>query len=540
MSQVIYNNTEIFPVPLVTHSVQPVFRGDGRKLAYLDRYTLQGVVTGCQFSTVTGSVANIINIFSKDFANLEFRDTNFTGIASGVKITSLNFDNSSLVGYVPYTVELDSYPANFFESQGIIEKKNEYSIQQSEKGEFTLNHTIYAKGANTSSQYNNALTNAKNFVLLHTGLSLPSLFPFFITGFSGATLDSRSENINRLEGTYEITEQYVASSGLNVTKDYTINLESGTDGIITTSINGFFRAGKGADFNTARQAYSGFDSFSVCSGVYNHYRGITGLVQSPFLSSGVTEDYGTNTLNFTISFNDWPTVTYRHIPSVQVASGLDGIVTVAINSRIEGLGKLAQRYNNAYQFFTGLNIFNVANQAFKDYVGVGYPYPLNSSPLDSGVTDDRFAGNVEYNATFSNKSKALDCSGIKFFDVQYSKNYAMAQIAPIPIINSISGLDTLFLDYLSRGTISVQGDIVVEKGLTSIDATGAIRQFINGKFRREILSSGNKSKIRLESINLNQNINLDSASFNVVYSFDEPACVNVVSNNFIFVTGLVL
>lgn len=540
MSQIFYNGVDAFspqPSPIVTRGLTPLFRGDGRRLGYLDKYTLVGSVTGCTMEKISGAMASILSTFSRDFHTMQFVDTNFTGQISGIRIDAINFEQTNQVGIQPYTIEITSYPESFFESNGILEKRNEWSMQQTEKGELTLNHTIFARGFNTSTQYNNALTNAKNFVLQYTGLPLPALFPFFISGFSGATIDTRTENINRLEGTYTITEGYVANTGSNVVKDYTINLESGTDGIITTSINGSFRAGKGVDFDVARQAYSGFNSFRECSGVYTHYRSITGLVENPFLSSGVTEDYTSNTLNFDISFNDWPQVKYRHVPTVQVSSGIDGIITIGVNGRIEGLGKLQQRYDNAYQFWTGLNIFNVANQAYNDYVGINYLYSLSQYPIESGTTDNRFIGTIEYNNTFTNKSKALDCTGIKIFDVQISKTYAMPQIAPVSIPKSFSGLDTVFLDYLSRGTIEAQGSVFVDKNLSSIDATGVVRQYINGKFRREILASGSKTKIRLENINLNQNINTDSCTFSVVYSFDEPACVNT-SSSFLFITGL--
>lgn len=535
MSQVIYNNTEIFPVPFVTHAVQPFFRGDGRRLGYLERYTLQGLLTGCRMDVVTGYLSTVLNVFSKDFGTLQFIDTNFTGVVSGIKINSVNVENSSLIGVVGYTVELDAYPENFYESNGIVEKKNEWQTTLSQNGELATSHNIFAKGKNTAPSYDNALDNARNFALLYTGLPQPSLFPFFISGFSGK-LDSRVENINRLDGSIQINETYVASTGLPVVKTLSFNVDSGTDGIISVGVRGGFRAGKGVSFDNARQAYSGFDSFAEASGVYQSYRGVTGLMILP-LSSGIIEDQATNNLEFDILFNDFPTVRYRHIFTTQVVSGTDNIITASVNGRIEGLGRQNIRYDNAYNFFTGLNILSEIQQAFTDYVGVGFPYPLNPFPTDSGNTLDRFNGVIDYNVTLNNKTPVIQCSGIKFFDVTYNKQYAMRQVSPVSIPNSVSGLDTLDLDWNTRGTIEVQGSVTMDKPFTSIDATGAVRQFINGKFRREILASGNKTKLRLEVVNLNQSVNIDTCSFTVTYTFDEPLA-NDPTTSYILITGL--
>lgn len=537
MAHVIYNNQEVFPVPFVTHSLQPLFRGDGRRIGYADKYVLNGQVTGCCFSGVTGNLATILDIFSTDFKDLQFTDINFTGIASGAKVESINVDSSTQVGVVNYTVEMLAYPQQYFETQGVLEKKNEWSTQLNQNGELTTVHTIFAKGINTAPSYDNALDNAKNFVLTQTGLTIPVLFPFFISGFSGK-LDTRSEVINRLDGSYTITENYIASTGLPSVINYSLNIESGNDGIISIGVNGSFKVGGGVTFDIARQSYSGFNSYALASGAYVNYRGITGLLPIP-ASSGIVEDYSSHSLNFDISYNDFPTTRYRHIFNTQVVSGTDSILTANVNGRIEGLGRQNVRYDNAYNFFTGLNILAEVQQAFTDYVGVGYPYPLNIYPLSSGNTLDRFNGVIEYNLGFNNKAPVIQCSGIKFFDVSYNKQYAMPQISPISIPNSISGLDTVFLDYLSRGTIEANGTVTVDKPLTSMEATGAVRQFINGKFRREILASGSKTKLRLENVSLNQNINTDTCSFSVSYSFDEPACVNTAID-FCFITGLCL
>jgi hypothetical protein len=115
-----------------------------------------------------------------------------------------------------------------------------------------------------------------------------------------------------------------------------------------------------------------------------------------------------------------------------------------------------------------------------------------------------------------------------------SKQMALRAMAPISIPHSVYGLDIADLGYKSRASISVQGNVTSKKPFNSIDATGVIAQYINNKFASQILASGNKTNIRLDSVNIAQNVMEDSASFTVQYSFDEP----LAYSNYNFLTGL--
>lgn len=535
MSNITYNNFLILsgqPTPLVARTPTPFFRGDGRRLGIADNYTLNGVLTGCQFSDIVGQMAILNNIFSKDFGTLNFLDDDgFSVIHSGAKINQISYEQGIEVGIQPYVVDITVYPENFFENAGVIDKRNDWSATEEANKNLTISHDIFAKGVNTAPSFNNALTNAKNFVLNFTGFTPPTLFPFFISGFSGS-LDTRKETINRLEGTYQISETYVGRTGSAISEEITINLDSGNDGIISVDVQGTYRAGKSSDFSTLRQKYSGLNSYALATGVYVDYRGITGLQPIP-LSSGITENYQENSLNFNIQFNDWPEVAYRHVYDVQVSSGVNGIITASINGNIEGIGRLPERYDRAYRFFTGLYIFGLVNPEYQAYVGPSYPYPLRETPISSGNTDNRFAGSINYQASFDNRTLPLNCSGIKFFDVTISKTPAIRAMAPISIPHSVSGIDVADLGYKSRAIISVQGNVVVSKPLTSVDATGVVARYVNGLFSSQFLASGNKTDTRLDSVNISQDILQDSASFTVQYSCDE----SLAYVNYNFITG---
>lgn len=540
MSKIIYNGFLVgsgMPDPLVTSTPTPFFRGDGRRLGIAQNYNLIGQITGCHFDDIISGMTRLNNIFSKDFGTLQFLDDDsFSIINSGTKINSISYTQSTEIGVQDYTISLTCYPQSFFESAGVIDKKNEFSISQEFDGNLTLTHTIFAQGKNTAPTFSNAFDNAKNFVLQYTGLSLPTLFPFFVTGFSGASIDSRTETVNRLDASYQISETYIGRTGSNVSSSFSVDLTSGSDGIIITSIGGEFRAGKGQNISLAMSAYNAFNPYNQAVLVYNHYRGATGLQPTP-LSSGLTQNFGENSVQFNVEFTDWPQVSYRNIYNVSIESGVEGIITASINGTVEGIGRLPDKYDRAFQFFKTFNIFNAINDEYLTFVGPSYPYSLVTIPTNSGVEDNRFAGTISYNTTLDNRTIPIPCSGIKFFDIEIIKNYPIQAISPISIPHSISGIDSVDLGYKSRGSITIQGRIQVQPPSTYLQATGLAAQYVNGRFRQEHLNNAltpffPKTELFLESVNFDSSVIDNSTSFTVTYSFNEPLQYSPSAGNY--------
>lgn len=542
MSLIYYNNFPILsghPTPFIGVDLAPLFRGDGRRIGTNRNFTLDGQITGCNFNAILSGVNLLNGVFSKDFGTLRIDDQNgFLANFSGVKVNEVTYPTSTMVGIQDYQVKLTCYPENFFESNGIIEKKNEWRISQEDDGNLTISHDISAKGTNTAPSFDNAFLNAKNFVLQYTGFTPPSLFPYFITGISGI-LDNRRESINRIDGTYGITESYIGRTGDSISSNLSVSLESGTDGIITVSLDGQFKIGKASgDFSALRQKYLAFDAFSIASGVYFNYKGATGLVSSP-IGSGIIENYGENAISFTREYNDWPFTNYKHVYEVQNTSGVNGIITTIINGNIQGLGRQVARYNNAYAFYTGLNIFSLANNDYLNYVGSSYPYPLVQYPISSGVVHDRFGGLIQYNLAFDNRSFPVTGVGLKNFMVVLDKKHAMRVVAPVVIPNSTQGLDSLDLLYNTRASITVNGTVFVDKPLTVIDATGFISQYINNDFMSGVLGINAKTKIRLDSASITKSIDKETAQFSIVYSFNQAAPINT-AQSYTLINSLVL
>jgi hypothetical protein len=105
--------------------------------------------------------------------------------------------------FAPYNIKLHTYNV----PSGVIEPVNEYSFTQGEDGIVTISHKVGANGIkNNIGAFNNAVAFVKSF----TGLA--TFAPVFIPSGAGILLNL-SENINRAEGTYSVTETYKYNTG---------------------------------------------------------------------------------------------------------------------------------------------------------------------------------------------------------------------------------------------------------------------------------------------------------------------------------------
>jgi len=200
-----YNNLQLTPTPLVNRSIS--FLDYNVRYGEIEQITLNGFLTGIQN---TGSIFNIVNIFSGQFKTLEvLEDSNSLYKWSNCAVEEISFPQSTLSvgGIVPYSVKIVSYNV----PSGVIDPSNEYSFTQNQDNTVDVSHKISAKGIKNTI---GALDNAVAFVKLFTGKNpYTNCSPAFVNAGSGIRL-SVSENIDRLACTYSVTENYKYSSGL--------------------------------------------------------------------------------------------------------------------------------------------------------------------------------------------------------------------------------------------------------------------------------------------------------------------------------------
>jgi hypothetical protein len=211
-----YNGNEIHPTPLINYSKQPI--NFGYIYGYNTDITLEGLYSGITGSTYSSggvvggtgkAIYDISGIFNSQFKTLSVSSDTTTDLYrwDNVTVDSFSLEPSTyfLGSFLKYTIKLKSYD---FPS-GIIDPSNEYAFTQNDDGTVNVTHKISAKAVRNSA---GALNNAINFVKLFTGKDPTKCSPGFVPTGSGV-LFSISENINRLDGVYSVSEVYKYSTG---------------------------------------------------------------------------------------------------------------------------------------------------------------------------------------------------------------------------------------------------------------------------------------------------------------------------------------
>lgn len=511
MSRIYYNGTDLFsgqPTPYVARDQNVIFTSDGRRVAQGYRYTLAGNITGDSFTYITGYQNILETKLANDIGDLSLRDdSGYTLDISGCKFVGISYENGSLAFIAPYSIEFVSFPVG----SNVSEKRSEWRATKGRDGNISVSHAIFARGINTLGE-NNALENARAYVNLVSGAPIPNgLFPQFISGINTISLESMQESVDRLAGTYSLEQSFLAGTGDGINKTLSTTVESGSDGILTVTVDGSYKAGKLGSLSAARSAYLATDVYAIASGVYN---GPLSLNRE-YLSSGVSEDTAEKSVAFNLSFNDWPSGNVRHNYTIQLTSGDDGVIHGTIDGRIQGLGPRIFRFDKAEIFFSGMNPYQLVNTEFNNkYSGA---YPLNPVEQTNSVGRNRFEGIVSYSYNYDNRTLPSGISGVKDFQ------YTISELPPIPIlVNGIvpyskTNNNTNYIEDISclnRGSISVEGRVIATTGTNAAEIA---RKFLNENFQSEYINT--HSETTLEALQITEDIYNNTASFNCSFSY---------------------
>jgi len=217
-----YNDVDVFdnvpcPTPFVTRSNAVI--NFGKKFGQTSSITLDGVITGHNFTGVDGlyqKSSNVLSGFSQNFKNLKIVDTSSgtqTIFDNLVKVNSIDFQENTFARLVEFSINLEAYESGLFPANfGVLDPADNIDVSKTEDGQISISRTVSARGYNTSNGSSNALQNAINFVNSRTGVGYLNQYslPHFIqkTGQKNLVLSSQSESINRFEATYSVEESY--------------------------------------------------------------------------------------------------------------------------------------------------------------------------------------------------------------------------------------------------------------------------------------------------------------------------------------------
>lgn len=442
-----YNNKRIpvsgyGPTPYLSLSDEVINYGNRWGLAH--RITLNGVITGADYSALYTARTGLIDIFSSSYKTLTVYEgpddstgylpidgTNgsagsagygavYSGAYSfsGCSVENITFDNSPYNKIVPYTVELLSYPSGltgyFSGTYGVINPKDEIRISEGQDGFGTINHSVAATAFVTTS-IDQAINNAKDYVYSRTGISnlisLPQASGVDTSGVFTPVLVDISENLDRLSLNYSVDETYrfklftgdsEANNNYNFNNyyltSYSTNLTSGAgDDFVTASIQGEIKAGiTGASGDALVsglvEQLSGLNPYAVISGKYGEPNGFK-FCKDP-IQINITENLKTRSLSFNASYDNLEFYNSSNDKFVyggcyldaQIEHSIDNlsnISTIQIRGEIKARGSKTKRYNDTLNYLEKLVTLgsHATEPRIYDFANDYYVSYFGNSPL---------------------------------------------------------------------------------------------------------------------------------------------------------------
>lgn len=463
----------------------------GRKSHDVSTFVLEGVLTGlCEapeggdFPFFWDKVQSLYANFSKPFQN--FAIVEDLGSGSGIIFQgnyavprSIDIDENPFATMVPFTVTLDVFEENTFGGQyGIMEPTQETSFQMNEDGTVEISKSTSARSIVTSAS---AIDNAIDFVQGITGLD-PAMLPLFIgsNGIENAILVSKSETLNRLEGSYAVEESWIydlyGRAGGHSLHQIRTSIDAGDIGV-QISVDGEITGNKNSTIENIRADYAAINHFAEAEDVYNDF-GYTGVLFPTPIRQQVSENTTEKSITFSVQFNDTITEDPYIVDSISVSWDSESNkhcanANISIRSTDSCRSSKWQKVNDFY------NTFNVTEWIDQRLTTLGYDLNFPSKPKSESVSFNEQSAVINLSASVCDKKIIIP---EHFADFNYT-----VQITPaMPIFAPMQGLDcggswtVQKLNGKSRKIVAIQGDATILNCATKEDALESLKDYING------------------------------------------------------------
>lgn len=421
-TRIYYNGVDIAgtqPVPLLGLSQEMITHGRGRH-GQRSSITLDGQITGVygqrgKATTHLDDVSNLALTFSENFKDLKVTEDGVDILTfSKCKVESINFSPGTLSQLTEYSISLSCYN-NFVGTFGVLDPAEKVSFSEGEDGTISLTHDISAKGFSTNSSFNNAFSNAKNYVLGLTGWSpLASISPYFIGGGTNVypVLLSTTESIDKNNATYGVTESYTFTAGAT---DYTpvikysvskeVSLE---DDVTTVTVEANARAGKNLTMDWTTFIGT-LDLYLVAT----NWSETADLLSTP-LDFSVDKDEFANTLVVKAIYDNNKLFAGGSVyvePEMSFETdNMTDITTVSVKANFVSRGSWAQQKVNIEAFINALEaradgligyLHGEANVVYTSLYGTSFPLSKHSTSYGKDIND--LTHEFAVSAAFNNK-----------------------------------------------------------------------------------------------------------------------------------------
>lgn len=342
-------------------------------------------------------------LFADDGKLLEIYALNGVGpIRCRPKVQSIVWDEGIWYNKISYTINLttdtvETVGASICES-GLVSpalkrSSEEWQIEDNDKPDsFRLTHILSAVGKLSYDSNGNEIKgwrNAQNWVLPRLGLDNEKAMssgvhnlPSYYGGFNYV----RGNRTNEIDGSYEVTESWILSSG-NYLEDFTVEKTTAEDGRITIGVQGSvegletrnntnWNPRTGIKYDAANTAFNTVVDPNMLNRAQT-YGGVT--VNPEPINKTVGKNPVTGTINYNYSFNDRPSnITSAKSESIQITdhNQSDVFAEIAVIGRT--LGPVLQSLNATTAKRRDLNI-ELVGEAPK--YGSGTPVEINTDPI---------------------------------------------------------------------------------------------------------------------------------------------------------------
>ena len=400
------------------------------------RVNLVGFLTGSDLSGLDLQKMQMVSGFLSEYEDLVVTIGNETKTCPSAFIESIDFNDSDSTTILTYSFTAIYYSGETFsEYLGVTDPQNSWSYDEGDDKIITATHTVSAKGVKVNSD--DPFDNARDFVAekLENGFENIAL----VNSGSNAFLTSRTENVDKKQNIYGVTEVYTYSAGdrsysdsgvVNVSTSISFSNKSELSINVNGSIQGSIDANTGSQVGllstgnfTPEQATDVAINALVNS--YSDYEsGVYSFVQDGPTAFNYDLNTGANLLNFSFTFADPDkvdvinnNVLHSFTSSISISKD-SSVSSVSVRGDLRYLGTLfidsTGEFENNARFqavetaFGEIDQQAIAISALTDFSGVATGYEINSSyvnqePRSLSISKNPIENTISYNYTYNNQ-----------------------------------------------------------------------------------------------------------------------------------------
>ena len=527
-TKIIYDSFDFGDQPTPFLSSQENFLKYGENFGSEESYSLNGQLTGRDFNDLRSEQLKLISGFSKDFGIFIVKDFKpyeaEVMVRSGVKIDSIDFGQSKYNKIIDYNINFTAYPVDYFgDNYGVIDPQESWSFEEGNDGIVSISHLISAKGIETpqadSYDKSSSLQNAIDYVRQRTGSTQTFISPHFICKDSdySLNLNSLQESIDRVQGTYSVTESYSSDLyGNSGILRYSADIDSSIDAPNSISIKGRLEGSIGDPISIIRNRFLTYDWFSTASEFLTNQFGSTSIGQEP-LQKDITEDLFNNYINFSYSFGDDESIRdqVRVDTNISINSGTS-LVSVSVGGSITSSADKSIRSGLIQSAFEDINIFDIANGEFNAFFGGNAPKSLSNRVTADSFSRDSDTFAINFDQSFDNK----DAPEEDFFkEVKTSLSFTPSKIsiASSALPGKGGKYDTIDLEIKNRAYLDISLNAILETG-SSLSMDQLVSS-LKVKSNDMLSEYGKLQSLNLEGVSIGTGDPL-SITLNSKYSFE--------------------